>query len=51
MENETISLTPENDMAGTITTGSIVEVDEGHIWLTSDADEELSNGKGDEDDE
>ena len=37
-------------MAGTIIPGSIIEVEEGHIWLTSEADEELKNGKGDEDD-
>lgn len=38
-------------MAGTMIPGSIVEVEEGHICLTSEADEELKNGKGDEDDD
>ena len=38
-------------MAGTIIPGSIVEVEEGHIWLTSEAEKEKKNGKGDEDDE
>lgn len=35
-----------------ITTGTIFETDAGTIWLTAEANAELSNGKGeDEDDE